>query len=242
MRKTRIFYPGSININDTLTLPANASHHLIRVLRYKKDTAITVFNGQGGEYSAILLNENPKATQLSLRRYTDIHRESQLTTILLQGVSRGDHMDTTIQKATELGASEIVPIICERSVNINKTRINKKLDRWHQILISACEQCGRNLLPRLHEISTLEAVLESASGATRLMLDPAAAGGVNSIAPHQDTVCILCGPEGGLTEREIDAAEKAGYIGIAFGPRVLRTETAGPAFISALQTLWGDMG
>ena len=131
LRRTRIFYPGSINSNDTLTLPVNASHHLIRVLRYKKDTAITVFNGQGGEYSAVLLNENPKATQLSVRRYTDIDRESQLKTILLQGVSRGDHMDTTIQKATELGASQIVPIICERSVNINKARISKKLDRWH---------------------------------------------------------------------------------------------------------------
>ena len=201
-----------------------------------------MFNGQCGEYTAALSNEDPKAARLDIQYFTETSRESSLQIILVQGVSRSEHMDATIQKATELGATEIVPVICERSLHIKKERLNKKLERWNQIAVSACEQSGRNLLPQLHEITAFDAALKHVSGVIRLVLDPAATQGLRSIEQRTGPVAILCGPEGGLSEAEIDAACKAGYKKIAFGPRVLRTETAGPACISALQVLWGDMG
>jgi len=201
-----------------------------------------VFNGQGGEYTAVLLDDDPKAARLNVQHYVEINRESPLNTILVQGISRNEHMDVTIQKATELGVSEIIPVICERSATFKKQRISKKLERWHQIVISACEQSGRNLLPLLHEISTFDQVLKHVPGVIRLVMDPTAAQGINTIEQCTGPVSVLCGPEGGLSETEIDAACKAGYKRTTFGPRVLRTETAGPACISALQVLWGDMG
>jgi len=242
LRITRIYYQGSITTGEILTLPANTSHHLIRVLRCRTNTAVIVFNGDGGEYTAILLNDDPRAATIRIQSFDNTIRESTLRIILIQGVSRGEHMDTTIQKATELGAAEIIPVICERSSNIKKHRISKKLERWNQIAISASEQSGRNLLPILHEVSMLDEVINHVAGAYRLVLDPTAAYGIKSIAQITGPVCILCGPEGGLSEQEIAATSKAGYTRITFGPRVLRTETAGPAFISALQVLWGDMG
>ena len=201
-----------------------------------------MFNGQGGEYTAVLLDENPKATHLGILSHTDISRESSLSTILMQGISRSEHMDATVQKATELGINEIIPVICERSVSMNKARIDRKIERWRQISISACEQCGRNSLPVVHAATSLDKAIGLAADSTRLVLDPTANRGITTIKSHQDSVCILCGPEGGLSPAELDVAVAAGYTRVSFGQRVLRTETAGPAFISALQVMWGDMG
>ena len=242
MRTTRIYLDNSITTGETLALSASASNHLVRVLRCKKDSAVTVFNGEGGEFSATLLNEDPKAASVIINSFVDINRESPLQIRLIQGVSRSEHMDTTIQKATELGVSEIVPVICERSANIKRERASKKYERWNQIAISACEQSGRNLLPAIHQATTFEKAINEVSTDTRLVLDPAAAKGINDIKPDITSICIISGSEGGLSEQEIKTASDAGYYRIKFGPRILRTETAAPAVISALQTLWGDMG
>ena len=201
-----------------------------------------MFNGEGGEFTATLLNEDPKAACVSINDFNDINRESPLRITLIQGLSRGEHMDTTLQKATELGIAEIIPVICERSININKDRSRKKYERWQQITISACEQSGRNLLPRLHEISTITDAIDKIRSDVKLVLDPTANAGINSIECENKSLCIMSGPEGGLSEREIKASSAAGYAIIKFGPRVLRTETAAPAVISAFQVLWGDMG
>jgi len=242
LRITRIYYHGNITTGEILTLPASTSHHLIRVLRCKTNAVVTVFNGEGGEFTATLYNEDPKAAKIHIKSFDNTIRESTLRVILIQGISRGEHMDTTIQKATELGTAEIVPVICERSINIKRQRISKKLERWNQIAISACEQSGRDLLPIIHQVSMLDEAINDVAGANRLVLDPTAADGIKTIAQKSGPVCILCGPEGGLSEQEIATSNKAGYTRITFGPRVLRTETAGPAFITALQVLWGDMG
>ena len=223
-------------------MPAKASNHLVRVLRCKKDSSVTVFNGEGGEFSATLLNENARAANVIINSFVDTNRESPLQIRLIQGLSRSEHMDTTIQKATELGVTEIIPVVCERSANINRERAGKKHERWNQIAISACEQCGRNLLPVIHQTTTLEKAITEFSTDTRLVLDPVAEKGLNNIKPDIASICILSGPEGGLSELEINSSSEAGYSRIQFGPRILRTETAGPAVISALQTLWGDMG
>jgi 16S rRNA (uracil1498-N3)-methyltransferase len=151
-------------------------------------------------------------------------------------------MDISIQKATELGVTEIIPVICQRSTQLNKNRTVKKHERWNQIAISACEQSGRNLLPRIHQLTPLDKAINEVAASTRLVLDPGATPGLKSIGLNNTSICILSGPEGGLSQQEINTSSDAGYNRINFGPRILRTETAGPAMITALQTLWGDMG
>ena len=151
-------------------------------------------------------------------------------------------METTIQKATELGVTEIIPVNCERSVNITKERATKKHERWNQIAISACEQSGRNFIPEIHQVTGLDTAITEVSACTRLVLDPGAEQGLKNIEIRNSPICILSGPEGGLSKQEINASSDAGFIRIKFGPRILRTETAGPAMIAALQTLWGDTG
>jgi len=242
LRITRIYNEGKLAAGETVTLSTRASHHLVRVLRCKPDTTLTLFNGEGGEFSATLVNDDPKSARVIINSFSDINRESRLKICLLQGVSRGEHMDITIQKATELGVTEIIPVLCERSTGLKKDKTGKKLERWHQIAISACEQSGRNILPVIRQAMTLADAISSVTAGTRLVLDPTAAAGINDIDKHSASVCILAGPEGGLTEQEISASCDAGYYNARFGPRVLRTETAGPAFIAAIQTLWGDMG
>jgi len=242
LRITRIYYSGDINPGNTITLSPNASNHLIRVLRYRKGTRLTVFNGGGGEYAAVLLDQNPRAVSVGINEYTGANRESPLQLVLLQGISRSDHMDSTIQKVTELGTSAIYPVICERSRSVGQDRMKRKRDRWQQIIISACEQSGRNRLPELHEPVSLDAAIIRAASPSRLVLDPTAADSIKTIPQQPGPVTVLCGPEGGLTQQEIETACRAGFTRISFGPRILRTETAGPAFVSALQTLWGDLG
>ena len=242
MRTTRIYLDSSITTGEALTLSANASNHLVRVLRSKEGSIVTLFNGEGGEFSAAQLDEDPRSVSVMINSYTDINRESPLSISLIQGLSRSEHMDITIQKATELGVTEIIPAICQRSTNIKKERTGKKHERWNQIAVSACEQSGRNLLPRIHQVIPLEKVISKIYAGTQLVLDPSATQGVKSIEINNASICILSGPEGGLSEQEINTSSDAGYNRVNFGPRILRTETAGPAIITALQTLWGDMG
>jgi len=242
LRITRLYSSGQLKTGETVKLSASASHHLIRVLRCRTDTPVTLFNGEGGEFYATLINDDPKSARVIINGFNEINRESPLKISLMQGISRGEHMDTTIQKATELGVNEIIPVLCERSTGLKKERTGKKHERWQQIAISACEQSGRNLLPVIRQAITFVEAVNSVTAGTRLVLDPAADTGIRGIDQHDASVCILAGPEGGLSEQEIDAACDAGYHKVRFGPRVLRTETAGPAFISAIQTLWGDMG
>jgi 16S rRNA (uracil1498-N3)-methyltransferase len=242
LRTTRIYLNSNISTGETLTLSANASNHLVRVLRCKKGSLVTLFNGEGGEFSATLLDEDPRSASVIINSFTDKNRESPLSISLIQGLSRSEHMDLSIQKATELGVTEIIPVICQRSTNLNKNRTSKKQKRWNQIAISACEQSGRNLLPNIHQLTAFDKAINKISDSTRLVLDPGATQGIKSIGINNTSICILSGPEGGLSQHEINTLSDAGYNRINFGPRILRTETAGPAIITALQTLWGDMG
>lgn len=243
MRSTRIYLDSSISPGETYTLPANASNHLVRVLRQKRDSIITIFNGSGGEYACTLLNENPKAAEILVNDFVDLDRESPVQITLIQGLSRSEHMDLTVQKATELGISEIIPATCERSINMKQDRARRKLERWHQIAVSACEQSGRNLLPRLHEVCRLDQALKRSNTAgIKIVLDPTAESGLKHIDQQPESICILSGPEGGLSDQELNISFDAGFNRIRFGPRILRTETAAPALVAVLQTIWGDMG
>ena len=242
MRTTRIYLNSNITIGETLALSADASNHLVRVLRCKKNSTVTLFNGEGGEFTATLLDEDTRSASVIIKNFTENNRESPLSISLMQGLSRNEHMDISIQKATELGVTEIIPVICQRSAKLNKNRIGKKQQRWNQIAISACEQSGRNLLPKIHQLTSLDNAIFEVTASTRLVLDPGARQGLNSIGINNTSICILSGPEGGLSQQEINTSSDAGYNRVNFGPRILRTETAGPAIITALQVLHGDMG
>lgn len=173
-----------------------------------------------------------------------VSTESPLSLHLLQAVSKGERMDLVIQKAVELGVREITPVLTERCVvRLKGSRAEKRHRHWREIIINACEQCGRNRLPLLHHITPVEKVLDEPSGGLKLVLDPSAASSIGALAsPRDGEVHLLIGPEGGLSDWELDQATLHGFTAVRLGPRILRTETAALASLSALQVLWGDLG
>lgn len=240
---TRLYYPDPIEPGKTVCLDRNASHHLIRVMRAKKNADVILFNGDGFEYSAIVLDDNPKCCAVSVNKKTLAQCESPLHIILLQGISRSDRMDACMQKATELGVNTIVPVICERTTTkLHGERADKKIKHWQQIIVSACEQSGRCVIPKLQPITPYMQVLHDADTDCKFILDPDSNAGLKNMATPENAITILVGPEGGLTKNEIKQAYHMNFKGIQLGPRILRTETAGPACIAAIQTLWGDLG
>lgn len=242
MRLTRIYYDGSIASGDTLSLPTAASHHLVRVLRYRRGSHVHVFNGRGGEYLATMLDEHPKHAELRIDEFIETDTESSLELTLLQCVSRADRMDFAIQKAVELGVYRIVPVICSRGITPGADGAHKKLQRWRQIASSACEQSGRNSLPEVCAPLGLQHATANATAALKLMLVPENGDGLKQIRVQPASISILVGPEGGLAPDEIRCAVDAGFRPLRFGPRILRTETAGIAALAACQLLWGDIG
>jgi 16S rRNA (uracil1498-N3)-methyltransferase len=212
-------------------------------MRNRKDSNVIIFNGNGFEYAATLLNEDPKCASVLITNKTQTQRESPVRITLLQGVSRNDRMDACIQKSTELGVNEIIPIICERTTfKLKDNRSDKKIAHWNQIITSACEQSGRCELPILKPIISFQQALHEGNTGCKFVLDPDSKEGLKNVNKPGDDICILVGPEGGLTQNEIEIASDMSFTGIQLGPRILRTETAGPACIAAMQTLWGDLG
>ena len=175
-----------------------------------------------------------------LLKFIDIDTESALQLTLLQGVCRADRMDMIVQKAVELGAHSIVPVLCDRGNRLSG--IAKKHERWQQIAISACEQSARTAVPQIDEAVDLVKAVAASTAQLKLLLDPANGDGLKQLDNKARSISILIGPEGGLTPVEIQAALDAGFHSLRFGPRILRTETAGIAAIAACQLLWGDTG
>jgi 16S rRNA (uracil1498-N3)-methyltransferase len=237
----RFFCPIPLLAHSTVDLPPAVAHHAERVLRLAPGDALTLFNGQGGEFPARLIALG-KAAKAELRAHLPGERESPLAITLVQSLASGDKMDWVLQKAVELGASKIVPVASSRSVvRLSGERAEKRVEHWRQIVASACEQCGRNRLPEVAELKSLLSHMAQApdTGTQRLILAPGSASRLGDF-PRPQAVELLVGPEGGFTEDEVLAAEVAGYRAIRLGPRILRTETAGLAALTALQMLWGD--
>jgi 16S rRNA (uracil1498-N3)-methyltransferase len=243
MRITRLYHCEKLQCGETTRLDVNASNHLVRVLRSKPGTAVTLFNGDGFDYSCKTIDTDPKKTSVSIESRIKINNESNISITLIQGLSRQDRMEATIQKSVELGATRIIPVICQRSNHkLTKDKKQKKLEHWRKVAISACEQSGRSVTPEILEITTLNeltSLLEP--DALKLNLDPAADKSLKDTDYSHTGIEIFIGPEGGLNNEETDALRRDGFENIRFGPRILRTETAGPAVISAVQTLWGDL-
>jgi 16S rRNA (uracil1498-N3)-methyltransferase len=244
MRIPRIYVPQPLHPGREVELPVQAGEHIARVLRLERGHPLRLFNGDGGEYSgeiASLAKRAVSARVLSPASTAD--RESPLRITLGQGIARGEKMDWILQKATELGVARIVPLITERTeVKLDAERAERRLAHWDAVLASACEQCGRNRLPKLVEpmkLADWAAALDDSAG-VRLALDPH--GDVNPRELELGTVATLAvGPEGGLSEHDLAALELAGFRGLRLGPRILRTETAGLAALAALQAIHGDI-
>jgi len=240
MKSPRIYQNTELKNINNIELDKAASHHLIRVLRHKSSDFITLFNGDGFEYPA-QLNTQGKKVFAEILEQINIENEPNLKIFLLQGISKGDHMDISIQKAVELGVNKIAPIICQRTVvNLKADRIEKKINHWKKIIISACEQCGRNYIPELLDPVKFSELTNSDIPGLKLTLDPTSKNSLNSHKPETNDIALLIGPEGGLTQDEILLAKENNFNGVQLGPRILRTETAALASITALQILWGD--
>lgn len=227
----------------TVSLDDNAFAHAVRVLRLKPNAPLILFNGRGGAFAATLteIGKRDAAAQITAALPGEV--ESSLTITLAQGVSRGDNMDYTVQKAVELGVAVIQPLFTERGgVDLSGERLERKVQHWRGVVIGACEQCGRNQLPELREPLSLAGWLErAAEPGLRLLLDPLAETGLRSLESSSALITLLIGPEGGLSPAEISQAQRAGFSGVRLGPRILRTETAGLAAIAALQSRFGDL-
>lgn len=240
----RIYSPESLRPGTTRTLPAAATTHATRVLRLAAGDAITLFDGSGMEYAAEIRVAARSGLTVDIGAGTRVERESPLRITLLQGISRGPRMDTVVQKATELGVAVLQPVLAERSVvRLDADRSSGRVEHWRRIVISACEQCGRAVLPEVREPCTLSAAIASLPpGTTGLTLQPAAVRHLPAVPEGILSVALAIGPEGGFDPAEIATLDRAGFKGVSLGPRILRTETAPLAALAILQFARGDLG
>ncbi len=243
MSAPRFYCPPPLPLNTDYELPPEAAHHAGRVLRLRAGDAVQIFDGQGNARDASIGVIEGKHVLLCNLRGGAAAPQPALHILLAQAMSSSEKMDWVVQKATELGAAEIVPVQTQRSVaKLSGDRAEKRAEHWRSVAISACEQCGRNTLPKLQAPQELGAWLNEmrdAPGAKFILL-PDGASSLHSQSRPQGRVTLLVGPEGGFTPGEAKLAQQAGFVPVLLGPRVLRTETAAIAGVAALQTLWGD--
>ncbi len=238
----RFYVPQTFVAGEVLRLPENVCRH-IQVLRLQAGAPLVLFDGQGQAAVAELLEIGRKQAMARVDKLLAESRESPLAVTLIQAVSASEKMDFAVQKGTELGVNRIVPAVSTRSnVRLSGERAEKKVRRWQEIAVSACEQCGRNEVPPVAPIADLPQVLAALptdSGALLLLLSPHGGVPLRSLPSAQSAV-LLIGPEGGLTAEEEDLARSHGFQAVQLGARVLRTETAALAALAAMQALWGD--
>ena len=227
----------------TFELPPEAVHHAQRVLRLRKNDPVQIFDGAGNALDATISEISGKRVVLCKLKPCASEQPSPLYIVLAQAMCSSEKMDWIVQKATELGAAEIQPVQTRRSVaKLTGERIERRTAHWHSVIIAACEQCGRNLLPQVHapqELSAWLAQMRDTPGAKFILL-PEGSTTLHEQPKPQGSVALLIGPEGGFSADEIKMAHLAGFVPIRLGKSVLRTETAVMAGITALQTLWGD--
>jgi 16S rRNA (uracil1498-N3)-methyltransferase len=243
MRLNRIFCDGPLASAAELPLPPAGAYHVARVLRMREGAPLSIFDGTGQEYRAEIVRLTSDEVIVRLGEPTAGASESPLRITLLQGVSRSERMDWTLQKATELGVAAIAPVLTARSVvRLDEKQAQKKQVHWRGIVIAACEQCGRSKIPAVAApVGLREHLASSRKEGLRLVLSPSAPGSLAGLASLPTKVELLIGPEGGLDDDELLAAQKAGFVPVRLGPRVLRTETAAVVALTVLQALWGDL-
>jgi len=246
---TRIYFPDPIPADGRCQLDAPKAHHVSHVLRLKVGDAVILFDGRGTAYDAQIAQCQQQTVSLVVQQLRIERTESPLRVNLVQAVSSGDRMDYTIQKAVELGVNTVQPVLSARCVvKLSGERADKRIAHWQAVVIAACEQSGRLVVPEVKPLLRYTQYVEQAlpDGEIGLLLDPLATNNLRAIAPlpgdaeGRAAVSVLVGPEGGLTADEVTRAIECGYQAIRLGPRILRTETAAVALLAAMQVLWGD--
>ena len=219
MRSHRFYADISLTPGATIDLPSDAAHHCSQVLRYQVSDPLTVFNGDGFDYQAVIKSINKKTCQIEIMQKLSLCNESPLSVHLIQGIARGDKMDFIIQKAVESGVHEITPLFTERcNVKLDAKRLAKKMQHWQKVIISACEQSGRAKLPVLNQPINIEN-LQLSNTATSIMLEPTASESISSL-PINLSVNLLIGPEGGFSERDLSSANQLNIQSVRMGPRI----------------------
>lgn len=241
---TRIYQPVSMDVESVLRLDEKASHHIARVLRAKVGDTLALFNGQGGEYTAVITHIDKKAVTVHVTAFSPREVESPIHIHLAQGMARGEKMDFIVQKAVELGVTHITPLLTERcNVRLDSEREEKRLQHWQAVVVSACEQSGRNRLTELSAPENLAGWVARVKADYKFVLSPHVQNKLPEVVlPPHAAVVLLIGPEGGLSDQEVALACENGFIPLNLGPRVLRTETATLAAIATLQARFGDLG
>ncbi|MGQ0659107.1 MAG: 16S rRNA (uracil(1498)-N(3))-methyltransferase [Chromatiales bacterium] len=240
MRIPRVYTPQPLSPGGQIELEEEAAHHVTTVLRMRVGDPISLFDGKGTECAGLIASITRKSVVVDVERCATFNRESALQVTLAQGISRGERMDYTIEKAVELGVAAIVPLLTQRTaVKLDAGREARRIEHWRKVIIGACEQSGRDHLPDLLPVERIENWLQRPAAGLKLLLRAAADTALAAV-PRATEVTLLIGPEGGLAAAEVAAAERAGYLPVRLGPRILRTETAALAALSTLQSLWGD--
>ncbi|SDS97288.1 16S rRNA m(3)U-1498 methyltransferase [Halopseudomonas xinjiangensis] len=240
MRVSRFYLDAPLSEGEHL-LEGDLAHYVGRVLRLSPGASVQIFNGSGQEWPGQVLQVGKREVQVSLKPAVPGLAESSLKVHLGQALSRGERMDWAIQKAVELGVSEITPLFTERcEVKLQGERADKRQSHWQQIAISACEQCGRSVVPPVHPPQPLDAWQGSLDADLRLVLHHRTDQDLTQVSSPRK-LAVLIGPEGGLSEEEIERSIAQGFVAARFGPRVLRTETAPIVALSIAQHLWGDL-
>lgn len=230
----------ALSVDQSLQLGKDAAKHITRVLRRKVDDEVVVFNGDGNDYPATLIQTTPHAV-LRITGKIDNQNESPLAVTLVQSLAKGTKLDLVIQKATELGVNRIVPVIAARSVmQIDEKRLERRMQHWKAVAVSACTQCQRSKLPIIEQPQPLNRWLP-ANAAGSMLLHPEASVAISSITVTANHCQLLVGPEGGFTDDELQLATHHRIPLVSCGPRVLRTETAGFTALSVLQSRYGDL-
>lgn len=237
----RFHLPENLSVGQTVALPDNIVRHL-NVLRVHPNENITLFDGKGKAHAAQLTVLEKRRAEAEILHEDTTDNESPLNITLIQSISSGERMDFTLQKSVELGVTAIQPVISERCiVRLDGERAAKRLARWQEIVISACEQSGRNTVPPvLPIIGYREALDKMPSESTKLIMSINRARKLADIRHPSGAIVFMVGPEGGWTEQEEQQAFEAGFQAVTLGKRILRTETAPLAALAAMQTLWGD--
>lgn len=236
----RLYCAEALSPGATVELPERAARH-VTALRLRAGDAVTLFAGDGHESAAVIAAIGKRGVFASVHDRRAVDRESPLAVHLAQGICAGDRMDLVLQKATELGVASLQPVVTARSVvRLSSERRERRETHWQNVVIAACEQCGRNRVPPVApSLACGEYFAALPAAGTRILLVPDGEAALRSLAVAPP-VAVLIGPEGGLTPEERRIAAAAGYLTVRFGPRILRTETAPLAALAALQALYGD--
>ena len=241
MASPRIFCDFRLGPGAQFPLPQDAAQHVGKALRLRAGDGLVVFDGRGGEYDAVIQRIDRDRVDVKTSAFRADDREAPFEVGLVQGLPEADKMDWILQKSVELGVAWIQPVVCERSVvRLSGDRAARRESHWQRVAIAACEQCGRNRVPEVKPTLAFRDWAAQPSQAQRWMLAPRAEARLAECPAPTGPVELLVGPEGGLSERELDIAATIGFSALSLGPRVLRAETAPLAALAAMQALWGD--